>query len=331
MVPSPMNPSSEGTTTNSLHASLLKGSHPEHSLPPHKSNPPMGPSLRAIGEERRDLGNIRALFGYYPKGKRYIDNKTLREKSHLRDVLFLSVHICPSRIKHQGYVDVGISVFDTRYLDNGMRAGRQDEEWAMAAVQSYHFCLISSNKWGVTLPNTTFNFGRSTVVIPELLPACIADIVRGRDYAVVVSNSHSRPESLRKLGLDLGLDPLCSVDVVGAYNLVMEKHHAGLSNIMSEMCLFQMWTNHPGNAAHYNLRALIGVATLDAAKKEWEWSTDFMWYMTFLAKSPEAMFTEGCREEWVDWFFKAHLKTVECRDVAAHREVEARTWDAKTI
>lgn len=326
-----MNPSEEGTTTNSLYASLLEGSQPEHSLPPHKHNPPRGPPLRAIGEERRELTDIRTLFGYYPKGKRHIDNKTLHEKSHLRDVLFLSVHICPSAINRQGYVDVGISVFDTRYLDNGMQAGRKDEEWALAAVQSYHFCLIPNDSQGLTRANWRFNFGQSLVIMPELLPACIADIVRDRDYAVVVSNPQSRPESLQKLGVDLGVDPLCSVDVVSAYNLVMEKRHTGLGGIMSEMGLFQVWIDHPGNAAHYNLRALLGLATLDAAKKEWEWSTDFMWCMTFLANSPEAMFTQGFREDWVNWFFEAHLETLACLNVAAHRKVEPRIRRAKSI
>ncbi|CAG9970958.1 unnamed protein product [Clonostachys byssicola] len=305
------------TTLNPLYPSLLEGSKPELRLPSHESNPPMYTSLRPVGDERRALANIRSIFGYHPRDlmrKRDLGNYI--PKSHvrdMRDVLFLSVSICPSTIQDQGYVDVGISVFDTRYLDNGLKTGRRDEEWALCAVRSYHFCLVA-DKWGVTGSDCRFNFGHSTVITPEQLPACVADIVYGRDYVVVVSNPESRPESLQhKLGVDLGLDPLCCVDVVSIYNLVMEERHTKLGSIVAEMGLFRERIDHPGNAAHYNLRALLGVVTLDATMNGWEWSADFIWCAAFIANSPEALYTQGYGKEWVDWFFHAHLNLLRMK------------------
>ncbi|CAH0049836.1 unnamed protein product [Clonostachys solani] len=319
-----MDSSSEGTTTNSLYASLLKDSCLEYLLPPHEFNPPMDPSLGAIGDERLKLGNIRRLFGYCPEERMsFKDLGKNLPKSNMKDVLFLSVYISPATIPHQGYFELGISVFDTRYLRNGMDARRVDRSWAMAAVQSYHLRLTQSG-WRMPPGDGRFNFGSSTIISPEQLRACIEDIVRDRDYALVVSNPHSHVHNLQFIGIVTGLDPLCSIDVVSAYNIIMQRRHTSLRALMFEMTLSHADIHHPGNAAHYNLRALIGLATLDAAKNGWSWTSSLLGRMTFIAKCPEAMFADGYGKAWVDWFFRSH------RDAVAQRKVEAKTEHPNT-
>ncbi|VUC36088.1 unnamed protein product [Clonostachys rosea] len=326
---STMHSSTEGTSTKSLYADLLATSLPEVGYPPNKVDSLLDPSLGAIGQERLDLGHIRRLFGYYEEDAMSKINlgKSL-PNCDMKDVLFLSVYICQSTVPDGDYFDIGLSVLDIRYIRRGMKDCRQDIEWPMQAVQSYHF-RVKMAEWVPPSDDGKFCFGRSANIIPKKLHATIDDLVRGRDFVIVVSNHNSYVHNFEDFGIDSCFSPLCSINIVSAYNHAMQTSHTHLEGLMSEMNQFYVNIHHPGNAAHYNLRALMGLVTHDAANNKWPKSSGLIRYMAYLATSPVAMYTIGYEQAWVDCFFLAHVRAVGNRRFEAmvkHGKQRAMTY-----